>query len=75
MNIVLVYNMQGWTCNVLKVAPQKQNARAQYAERNCAYKLFKAHNTATINAKNASFHNKIFKRKERKRNFFSYKSS
>jgi hypothetical protein len=46
-----------------KVAPQKQNAicktRPQYAKRNCAFELFKAHCAATINAMNASFHNKI----------------
>ncbi len=51
--------------NLANVAPQKQNAicktRAQYAKRNCAFELFEAHCAATINAKNASFHKKIFK--------------
>ncbi len=45
------------------VAPQNQIAickpRAQYAKRNCAFKLFKAHYAATINAKNTSFHKKF----------------
>jgi hypothetical protein len=64
---------QRWARNSKNVAPQKQKTicktRAQYAKRNCAFELFKAHGTATINAKNASFHKKIFKHKERKRNF------
>jgi hypothetical protein len=55
------------------VAPQKQNAIcktiAQYAKRNCAFELFKAHCAATINAKNASFHTQILKHKEHNRNF------
>jgi hypothetical protein len=59
--------------NLKNVAPQKQNAifktRAQYAKGNCAFELFKAHCATTINAKNASFHKKILKRKERNRNF------
>jgi hypothetical protein len=57
--------MHRWVRNLKKVAPQKQNAickpRVQYAKRNCAFKLFKAHCAATINAKNASFHKDIFK--------------
>jgi hypothetical protein len=55
--------------NLKKVAPQKQNAirktRAQYAKRNCAFELFKAHCAATIYAKSTSFQQKIIKRKER----------
>jgi hypothetical protein len=54
-----------WARNFKNVAPQKQNAickpRAQYAKCNCAFKLFKGHCTATINAKNANFHKNIFK--------------
>jgi hypothetical protein len=49
--------------NLKNVVPQKQNAicktRAQYANCNCAFELFKAHCIAKINAKNASFHQKI----------------
>ncbi len=37
---------------------------------NCAFELFKAHCAATtISAKNASFHQKVFKRKECSCNF------
>ncbi len=54
---------QGWALNFKNVAPQKQNAicklTTQYAKRNCAFKPFKAHCAATINAKNASFHKKF----------------
>jgi hypothetical protein len=61
-----------WVRNLKNVAPQKQNTicktRAQYTKCNCAFEQFKAHCTATINAKNASFHKKIFKRKDRNRN-------
>jgi hypothetical protein len=32
--------------------------RAQYAKLNCAFELFIVHCAATINAKNASFHQK-----------------
>jgi hypothetical protein len=35
----------------------------QYAKRNRAFELFKAHCAATINAKNASFHKKILSTK------------
>jgi hypothetical protein len=59
--------MHSWARNIKNVAPQKKNAicktRAQYAKRNCAFELFKAHCAATMNAKNASFHEKILKRK------------
>jgi hypothetical protein len=34
---------------------------AAKAKRNCAFKVFKAHCAATINAKNASFHKKFLK--------------
>jgi hypothetical protein len=34
----------------------------------CAFKLFEAHCAATINAKNASFHQKILEHKEHVRN-------
>jgi hypothetical protein len=67
-------DIYSWAPNLKNVAPQKQNAicktRAQYAKRNFAFELFKAHCAATINAKNASFHKKFFKRKEHNRNFF-----
>jgi hypothetical protein len=50
------------------VAPRKQNAicktRAQYAKRNCAFELLKAHCAATINAKPESFHKNNLKHKE-----------
>jgi hypothetical protein len=66
-------NSHSWARNLKNVAPQKQNSifktRAQYAIRNCAFKLFKAHCTATIKTKNASLKKKICKPKERKRNF------
>jgi hypothetical protein len=69
--------LHSWARNPKTVAPQKQNAifktRAQYAKRHCAFELFKAHCTATINAKNASFHNKILKRKECNPNFLNKK--
>jgi hypothetical protein len=62
-----------WARKLKKVAPQKQNAicktRVQYAKRNCAFELFKAHCAATINAKNASFHKKRLKRKDRSSKF------
>jgi hypothetical protein len=65
--------MHSWACNLKNDAPQKQNVffktRAQYAKRNCAFELFKAHCAATINAKNASFTKKILKCKEHNRNF------
>jgi hypothetical protein len=64
-----------WAPNIKNVAPQKQNAicktRVQYAKRNCAFELFKAHCAATINAKNASFHEKILKRKKCNGNFIN----
>jgi hypothetical protein len=47
----------------------KQERNTQNAKRNCAFELFKAHCAATINAKNASFHKKILKRKEHHHNF------
>jgi hypothetical protein len=54
---------QGWARNLKNVATQNQIAickpRAQYAKRNCTFKLFKAHCAATINAKNTSFHKKF----------------
>jgi hypothetical protein len=54
-----------WARKLKKVAPQKQNAicktRAQYAKRNCAFELFKAHCAAAINAKNKNFHIQKFK--------------
>jgi hypothetical protein len=62
-------------CNIKNVALQKQNAicktRAQYAKRNCAFELFRAHRAATINANNASFHKKISKHKKRNRNYIN----
>jgi hypothetical protein len=52
-------NSHSWARNLKNVAPQKQNSifktRTQYAIRNCAFKLFKAHCTATIKTKNASY--------------------
>ncbi len=68
-----VYADHSWAHNLKNIAPQKQNAisktRAQYAKLNCAFELFKVHFAATINAKNACFHKKILKLKERNRNF------
>jgi hypothetical protein len=62
-------SLHSWARNLKNNATQKQNAicktRAQYAKDNCAFELFKAHCAATINAKNASFHKKILKCKER----------
>jgi hypothetical protein len=64
-----------WAHNIKNVAPQKQNAicktRVQYAKRNCAIEQYKAHCATTINAKNASFHEKILKRKKRSCNFIN----
>jgi hypothetical protein len=57
--------LKGGLATFKNIAPQKQNAicklRAQYTKRNCAFKLFKAHCAATINAENAGFHKKILK--------------
>jgi hypothetical protein len=66
--VIFYRNKHSWARNIKNVfVPQKQNAicktRAQYAKRNCAFELFKAHCAATINAKNASFHEKILKHK------------
>jgi hypothetical protein len=47
----------------------KQERNTQYAKLNYAFEKFKAYCGATINAKNASFHKKILKHKERNRNF------
>jgi hypothetical protein len=72
-NTFLLFGVgRSWARNLKNVAQQKQNAicktRAQYAKRNCAFELFKAHCAATINAKNASF-KFFFKHKEHNRNF------
>jgi hypothetical protein len=57
------YYWHSWARKLKKVAQQKKNAicktRAQYAKRNCVFKLFKAHCAATINAKNASIPKKF----------------
>jgi hypothetical protein len=57
--------LKGGRATFKNVAPQKQNAicklRAQYTKCNCAFKLFKAHCAATINAENAVFHKKVLK--------------
>ncbi len=57
-----------WTRNLKTVALHKKKAisktRAQYANRNCAFELFKAHCAATIDAKNASFHKNCLKRQK-----------
>ncbi len=54
---------QGWARNLKNLSLQNKIAickpRAQYTKRNCAFKLFKAHYAATINAKNTSFHKKF----------------
>jgi hypothetical protein len=56
------------TLKMLRRKSKTQNANfktsAQYAKRNCTFELFTAHCTATINAKNISFHKKFFKYKE-----------
>ncbi len=66
--IVNVAIKHSWARNLITVAPQKKKAisktRAQYANRNCAFELFKAHCAATIDAKNASFHKKCLKRQK-----------
>jgi hypothetical protein len=57
--------LKGGHATFQNVALQKQNAicklREQYTKRNCAFKLFKAHCAATINAENAGFHKKVLK--------------
>jgi hypothetical protein len=57
--------LKGGRATFKNVALQKQNAicklRGQFTKRNCAFKLFKAHCAATINAENAGFHKKILK--------------
>jgi hypothetical protein len=45
--------------------------RAQYAKRNCAFALFKAHCAATVTV---MLSKKLVKRKERNRNFFKKES-
>jgi hypothetical protein len=61
---IFLCNYQSWARNFKNVAAQKQNAicktRAQYAKRNCAFELFKAHFAVTIDAKNVSFDKKFF---------------
>jgi hypothetical protein len=79
-NTFLLFGVgRSWGRNLKNVAPQKQNAicktRAQYAKRNCAFELFKAHCAATINAKNASFHKFFLKHKERNCNFIKLEVS
>ncbi len=73
--MIFYRNKHSWARNIKNVAPQKQNAicktRAQYAKRNCAFELFKANCAATINAKNASFHEKILKHKKCNGNFIN----
>jgi hypothetical protein len=63
---IIIRSLQRWARNFNNVAPQNQNAlyktSMQDAKRNCVFDLFKGHCTATINAKNASFHNKFLKR-------------
>jgi hypothetical protein len=62
-----VPGVHSWARNLKNVATQKQNAicktRAEYAKRNCAFELFKAHCAATINTKIASFQKKILSAK------------
>jgi hypothetical protein len=66
--LIIIYSLigftQSWKRNFKNVALQKQKTQfvkqEQYAKRNCAVELFKAHCAATINAKNTSFHKKIF---------------
>jgi hypothetical protein len=74
----LITYCQGWARNFKKVAPQKQNVicklRAQYAKRNYAFNLFKAHCAATLNAKNASFHKFFFKGQRTQAQLFKRKS-
>jgi hypothetical protein len=50
-----------------QVVKQERNMQT----RNCAFELFKSHCAATINAKNASFRKKFFKRKERNYNLLT----
>jgi hypothetical protein len=69
-------HMHSWACNLKNIAPQKQNAnwktRVQYAKRNRAFELFKAHCAATINAQERKFlQQKNLRRKKRNCNFIN----